>query len=187
VFIHTQKLVHILAGFLDRTEHDGQHQNHETRPNRHRRIPMYTISTTPDGRVQTAETIPDAMAVLASQLTKNLSNGPVAWKITDPDGTEHRGNGTLNGRLDLLTIAVDELVERALHPAAPGRGGRTTAGACNGTAVVGTSGVVLRALAVFRLMYTDCPVVRVRLWGCRLGWVSVRGIRGAGVGGVRLP
>jgi hypothetical protein len=47
----------------------------------------------------------------------------VAWKITDPDGTDHRGNNALNGRLDLLTIAVDELVDELytqLHRAADG-------------------------------------------------------------------
>ena len=84
---------------------------------------MYTISTTPDGRVQAADTIPDALAALASQLTSHLPNGPVAWKITDPDGTEHRGHNALNGRLDLLTVAVDELVDELytqLHRAADG-------------------------------------------------------------------
>jgi hypothetical protein len=47
----------------------------------------------------------------------------VAWKITDPSGTEHRGRDALNGRLDLLTIAVDELVDELytqLHRAADG-------------------------------------------------------------------
>jgi hypothetical protein len=82
---------------------------------------MYTISTTPGDRVDTAATIPDALAALASQLTSHLPQGPVAWKITDPTGTEHRGSGTLNGRLDQLTIAVDELVDELytqLHRAA---------------------------------------------------------------------
>jgi hypothetical protein len=84
---------------------------------------VYTISTTPDGRVQTADTIPDALVVLASQLTTQLPNGPVAWKITDPEGTDHRGHDTLNGRLDLLTTAVDELVDELysqLHRAVDG-------------------------------------------------------------------
>jgi len=84
---------------------------------------MYTISTTPGDRVDTAATIPDALAALASQLTSHLPHGPVAWKITDPTGTEHRGNGNLNGRLDQLTIAVDELVEELytqLHRSADG-------------------------------------------------------------------
>ena len=84
---------------------------------------MYTISTTPGDRVDTAATIPDALAALAAQLTTQLPHGPVAWKITDPTGTEHRGNGTLNGRLDQLEIAVDELVEELygqLHRSADG-------------------------------------------------------------------
>ena len=76
---------------------------------------MYTISTTPGGRVDTAATIPDALAALASQLTTQLPHGPVAWTITDPTGTDHRGRDALNGRLDLLTMAVDELVEE-LYP-----------------------------------------------------------------------
>ena len=83
---------------------------------------MYTISTTPGDRA-TADTIPDALAALASQLTTHLPNGPVAWKITDPAGTEQRGHEALNGRLDLLTIAVDELVDELytqLHRAADG-------------------------------------------------------------------
>ena len=77
----------------------------------------------PGDRVETAATIPDALAVLAAQLTTHLRNGSVAWKITDPSGTEHRGSDALNGRLDLLTIAVDELVEELytqLHRAADG-------------------------------------------------------------------
>ena len=82
---------------------------------------MYTISTTPGDRVDTAATIPDALAALASRLASHLPKGPVAWKIADPTGTEHRGSGTLNGRLDQLTIAVDELVDELytqLHRAA---------------------------------------------------------------------
>jgi hypothetical protein len=84
---------------------------------------MYTISTTPGDRVDTAATIPDAHAALASQLTDQLLNGQVWWKITDPAGTEHRGTNALNGRLDLLTIAIDELVEdlyNQLHRSADG-------------------------------------------------------------------
>jgi len=72
---------------------------------------MYTISTTPGGRVDTAATIPDALAALAAQLTIQLPNGPVAWKITDPAGTEHGGTNALNGRLDQLDFAVDELLD----------------------------------------------------------------------------
>jgi len=72
---------------------------------------MYTISTTPGDRVDTAATIPDALAALAAQLTAELPNGPVAWKITDPAGTEHRGTNALNGRLDQLDFAVNELLD----------------------------------------------------------------------------
>ena len=84
---------------------------------------MYTISTTPGDRVDTAATIPDALAALAAQLTTRLPRGLVAWTITDPTGTEHRGRDVLNGRLDLLTLAVDELVEELytqLHRSADG-------------------------------------------------------------------
>ena len=84
---------------------------------------MYTITTTPGGRVDTADSIPEALAALASQLTAQLPDGPVAWSITDPTGTQHRGRDVLNGRLDLLTIAVDELVDELysqLHRSADG-------------------------------------------------------------------
>lgn len=82
---------------------------------------MYTISTTPGGRVDTAGTISDALAALAAQLTVQLPLGPVAWSITDPAGIRHCGRGTLNSRLDLLAIFVDELVDElyvSLHRAA---------------------------------------------------------------------
>ena len=84
---------------------------------------MYTVSTTPDGHDETATTIPGALAVLGAQLTTHLPDGPVTWTITDPTGTEHRGNNALNGRLDRLTIVVDELLEdlyTQLHRAADG-------------------------------------------------------------------
>jgi len=84
---------------------------------------MYTISTTPGDRVDTAATIPDALAALASQLTTRLPNGPVAWKITDPKGTEHCGTNTLNSRIDQLEFAVDELLDALytqLHRSADG-------------------------------------------------------------------
>ena len=72
---------------------------------------MYIITTSPGGRVDAADTIPDALAALAAQLDAQLPNGPVAWNITDPGGTEHRGTNALNGRLDLLPIAVNELLD----------------------------------------------------------------------------
>ncbi|MGS0688925.1 hypothetical protein ACVBEQ_27880 [Nakamurella sp. GG22] len=82
---------------------------------------MYTVSTTPGGRNDTADTIPNALAALAFHLTAQLPDGPVAWSITDPDGTEHRGRATLGSRVDLLAIFVDELIDdlsTALHRAA---------------------------------------------------------------------
>ena len=84
---------------------------------------MYTVTTTPGGQVGTADEIPDALAALAAQLTAQLPHGPVAWKITDPTGTEHRGSNALTGRLDLLTPAVDELLDdlySQLHRSADG-------------------------------------------------------------------
>jgi hypothetical protein len=84
---------------------------------------MYTISTTPGVRERTATTIPRVLAVLADQLTTHLPDGPVTWAVTDPNGTEHRGRDALNGRLDLLTTAIDELLDELynqLHRSADG-------------------------------------------------------------------
>src|SRR5690242_8028370 len=89
--------------------------HHAPSPDRTQGIRMYTISTTPGGRVDSAATIPDALAALASQLVDQLPHGLVAWRITDPAGIEHRGNGTLNGRLDLLAVSIEELVDE-LYP-----------------------------------------------------------------------
>ena len=89
---------------------------------------MYTVNTTPGSRTDTADTIPNALSALASQLTAQLPDGPVAWNITDPGGTEHRGRATLGSRDDLLTIFVDEITEdlySALHRAADHRHHRT--------------------------------------------------------------
>ena len=80
---------------------------------------MYTISTSPGGRAVTATTIRDALAALASQLESQLPHGAVAWKITGPTGIDHRGSKAVNGRLDLLAIAVDELYTQ-LHRAVDG-------------------------------------------------------------------
>jgi hypothetical protein len=84
---------------------------------------MYTISTTAGDRVDTATTIPEALAALATQLTDQLPHGPVQWKIIDPAGTAHAGSNALNSRLDLLAIAVDELLDALyaqLHRSADG-------------------------------------------------------------------
>ena len=81
---------------------------------------MYTVATTPGDRVDTADTIPNTLAALAAQLTAQLPDGPVAWNITDPAGTRHRGRGTLNSRHDLLAVFIDELIDdlyTALHRA----------------------------------------------------------------------
>jgi len=83
----------------------------------------YVISVAPGDLVGSAATIPEALAILAGQLTAQLPTGRVAWRIMDPKGIEHRGTGSLNGRLDLLTIAVDELIEELydeLHRSADG-------------------------------------------------------------------
>jgi len=50
---------------------------------------------------------------------KTSYHGTVAWKITDPKGTDHRGSNALNGRLDLLSNAIDELYTQ-LHRAVDG-------------------------------------------------------------------
>lgn len=84
---------------------------------------MYTISTAPGGDNRTAATIPDALAVLADQLGTGLPHGQVEWSITDPTGGEHAGYCTLDGNLDQLTIAVDQLLDELyteLHRAADG-------------------------------------------------------------------
>ena len=82
---------------------------------------MYVItSNTTTG---TAETIPDALAVLAGQLRQHLPGGGVRWTITDPTGLDHPGHITLNGRLDLLQHAVRELCDDLypqLHRSADG-------------------------------------------------------------------
>ncbi len=96
-------------------------------PRPHNREPtMYTISTTSGDRVDTAATIPEALAALATQLTDQLPHGPVQWKITDPAGSEHRGTNALNGCLDLPEFTLDELVEDLYTPAAPVRRRRAT-------------------------------------------------------------
>ena len=77
---------------------------------------MYTISTTPGGRVDTAATIPDALAALASQLVRPAS--PRTGHLEDHRSRRHRAprqRDTLNGRLDLLTISIEELVDE-LYP-----------------------------------------------------------------------
>jgi hypothetical protein len=93
-----------------------------TRPHNHA-LPTYTISSAPGDRVDTAATIPDALAALAYQLAEQLPHGPVAWTITDPTGIEHGGTNALNGRLDLLTDAIDGLLDALytqLHRSADG-------------------------------------------------------------------
>ena len=83
----------------------------------------YVVSVTPGDLVGSAATIPEALAILAGQLVAQLPTGSVAWRIIDPKGIEHRGTGSLNGRLDLLTTAVDELIEELydeLHRSADG-------------------------------------------------------------------
>lgn len=82
---------------------------------------MYVITS--NATTGTAETIPDALAVFAGQLRKNLPGGGVRWTITDPTGLEHPGHITLNGRLDLLQHAVGELCDDLypqLHRSADG-------------------------------------------------------------------
>ena len=84
---------------------------------------MYTITTSPGGRTDTADTIPHALAALINQLTTGLPNGPVTWSITDPNGDEHRGREYLNGRLELLQEAVHQLADELyteLHRSADG-------------------------------------------------------------------
>ena len=96
--------------------------NLKPQPQEHE-FPSYAISTAPGGRVETAATIPDTLAALATQLAGQLPKGPVEWQITDPAGIAHRGNNDLNGRLDLLTPAIDQLVEELytqLHWSADG-------------------------------------------------------------------
>ena len=51
---------------------------------------MYTISTTPGGRVDTAATIPDALAALASQLVDQLPHG--LGHLEDHRSRRHRAS-----------------------------------------------------------------------------------------------
>jgi hypothetical protein len=82
---------------------------------------MYVITT--QEQTGTAESIPAALAVLATQLLAALPHGPVRWGITDPTGTVHAGHNTLNGRLDLLELDVTETCDELypqLHRSADG-------------------------------------------------------------------
>ena len=57
--------------------HDDSIEITTSRPATATRTPvMYTISTTPGGRVDTADTIPDALAALAAQLTDSAARRP---------------------------------------------------------------------------------------------------------------
>ena len=80
---------------------------------------MYTITTSPGGRTDTADTIPHALAALVNQLTTGLPDGPVTWSITDPNGDEHRGREYLNGRLELLQEAIDQLADELYTETSP--------------------------------------------------------------------
>lgn len=75
---------------------------------------MYVITS--NCTTNTAETIPAALAVFATQLCEALPAGGVRWSIVDPAGTEHPGYITLNGRLDLLQHAVCELCDDLYDP-----------------------------------------------------------------------
>jgi len=91
---------------------------------------MYVITSnitntnaTGGNSIGTAETIPAALGVFAGQLRRALPVGGVRWTIVDPTGTEHPGHITLNGRVDLLHSAVNELCDDLypqLHRAADG-------------------------------------------------------------------
>ena len=83
--------------------------------------------TDPVGRYATgtgtAATISAALDVFAGQLRRALPVGGVRWTIVDPTGTEHPGHITLNGRVDLLDSAVNELCDELyveLHRMADG-------------------------------------------------------------------
>lgn len=83
---------------------------------------VYTVSTTP-GRVETAGTIPEALTRLGRQMLDELPAGSVQWSVTDVTGVEHRGWNCLNGRVDLLVEAIEELLNDLycqLHRAADG-------------------------------------------------------------------
>lgn len=82
----------------------------------------YTVRTSP-GRVESAGTIPEALTCLGRQLLEELPAGSVQWSVTDPAGVEHRGRNGLNGRVELLSEAVEELLGELysqLHRAADG-------------------------------------------------------------------
>lgn len=82
---------------------------------------VYTVMT--PGRVEIAGTIPEALTCLGRQLLVELAAGSVQWSVTDPAGMEHRGRNGLNGRVDLLVEAIEELLGDLygqLHRAADG-------------------------------------------------------------------
>ena len=82
----------------------------------------YAVGTSP-GRVEVVGTIPEALSGLGRQLLDELPAGSVPWWVTGPNGVEHRGRNCLNGRLDLLVPAIDEVLGELygqLHRAADG-------------------------------------------------------------------
>ena len=48
---------------------------------------MYTITTSPGGRTDTADTIPHALAALVNQLTTGLPDGPAPGASPTPTAT----------------------------------------------------------------------------------------------------
>jgi hypothetical protein len=85
--------------------------------------PVYTISSTPAAATRLAATIPGALAALAAQLVHQLPDGPVPWKDHRPRRHRPPAPTHSTGRIDLLAIAIDELVGdlyTQLHRAAGG-------------------------------------------------------------------
>jgi hypothetical protein len=83
---------------------------------------MYTITV--DDTQDTAETILEALTVLATRLRAALTRHDRArWTVTGPGGVDHLGIHHLNGRLDRLDESVDDTCEELynqLHRAADG-------------------------------------------------------------------
>ena len=113
---------------------------------------MYTITTTPGDHVATARRsqMPWQRWLLSSP--PNYP-GPVAWCITDPSGTKHRGRDALNGRLDYSP----SLSTNSSTSCTPHCTGQPTASASNfPNARLGAAGLLLQEALASSEANADC-------------------------------
>lgn len=93
-----------------------QRRSHEPSTLTRDRNPHLRDRHHPGGRVDRAATIPDALTTLTAQLTTQLCpTARSAGASPIPAAPGNRGYGTLNGRLELVTTAVNELADESLY------------------------------------------------------------------------